>query len=143
MHYMKRRASLFAALAIAVAMLSACTAPEGHAPLPGYFAEGNQPSFAEKHPGAPSLPLPRAAFEQFARSVGLVVAEDVPGAPCIKQVTQRPPGTIPVACAFLVNLKPQENRRGGYVVTNEGYVVFYDGKGMAYAVMPHYEYTGL
>jgi hypothetical protein len=140
---MKYRAAVRFALVAGLLALSGCAVQEGHDATPGYFGEGQQPSFAEKHPGAPSLPAPRATFEQFARSVGLVVAGDVPGAPCIKQVTLRPPGPAPVACASVLNLKSQGNTSGSYVVTNEGYVVFYDGKGMAYAVMNHYEYTGL
>jgi hypothetical protein len=133
---MKYKAAVRIALVAGLLILSGCAVQEGHGAVPGYFGEGQQPSLADKHPGAPILPAPRATFEQFARSVGLVVAEDVPGAPCLKQVTQRPPGPVPVACALVVNLKRQGN-------TNEIYVVFYDGKGMAYAVMNHYEYTGL
>jgi hypothetical protein len=106
-------------------------------PVEGYFGKGEEPSFAEKYPKAPALPTARATFEKFARSVGLNVAKDLPEpATCINQTTIRPPGPTPAACAYVGKLNDHGRAR-------EAYVVFYDGRSMAYAVVTQYEYTGL
>jgi hypothetical protein len=102
----------------------------------GYFGRNGEPSFAAKYHDAPDLPATRSSFERFARSVGLAVAEDLPGAgACINQTTETPPGPEPAACGFIGRLKTNGRDR-------EAYVVFYDHRAMAYAVMTHYEYTG-
>lgn len=102
------------------------------APLPGITVAQAD---AARYLGAPDLPTSSNGFERFARSVGLIVAEDLPGAgACISQTTERPPGAAPMACSFVGRLRAIDRAR-------EAYVVFYDDRAMAYAVMTRYEYT--